>query len=48
MGDIKGSSKHRNPRQQAVTCEVYGSLSKQGEQHGTACSDAGVVWALNG
>lgn len=36
MGDIKGLSKHRNPRKQAVTCEMYGRLSKQGEQHGVA------------
>lgn len=48
MGDIKGRSKHRNPRKQAFTCEVYGRLSKQGEQHGIAYSDTGVVWALNG
>lgn len=48
MGDIKGRRKDRNSRKQAVTREVCGRLSKQGEQHGIAYSDARVVWALNG
>jgi len=48
MEDMKGSGKKTSPRKQAVLCQGYGKSSKQGEQHGNACTDAGVVWALDG